>query len=372
MTTPQRVIVEADGGSRGNPGDAAYGALIRDAETGEVISERAETIGIATNNVAEYRGLIAGLELVAEHAPEAEVEVRMDSKLVIEQMAGRWKVKHPDMRPLAVQAKSLAPFGTEWTWVPRAQNSAADALLNEVLDTAQGKPVKKQTKTAVEPTAPAPKNPLVGWRGADLGEPTTVIALRHGVTANTLEKRFCGSGGTDPGLIDEGVAQAERAAAYLARRGGVDAIVTSPLRRTRETADVVAKAIGVDVVVNHDVAEAAFGEWDGMTFAEVKQRWPEDLDSWLSSTAVAPKGGEPFDSVCERVNRARERIVSEYAGKTVVVVSHVTPIKMLTRIALDAPMPVIYRMELAPASLTTIQWWPDGTPSLRAFSYVPE
>ncbi|MDN5855245.1 MAG: reverse transcriptase-like protein, partial [Actinomycetia bacterium] len=87
MTAPRRVIVEADGGSRGNPGDAAYGALIRDADTGEVISENAETIGIATNNVAEYRGLIAGLELVAEHAPEAEVEVRMDSKLVIEQMA---------------------------------------------------------------------------------------------------------------------------------------------------------------------------------------------------------------------------------------------------------------------------------------------
>ncbi|MDN5855773.1 MAG: histidine phosphatase family protein, partial [Actinomycetia bacterium] len=177
---------------------------------------------------------------------------------------------------------------------------------------------------------------------------------------------------TDPGLIDEGVAQAERAAAYLSRRGGIDAIVTSPLRRTRETADVVAKSLGVEVAVEDDIAEAAFGEWDGMTFAEVKDRWPAELDKWLSSTAVAPKDGESFDSVYDRVSRARERIVTDYAGKTVVVVSHVTPIKMLTRIALDAPMPVIYRMELAPASLTTIQWWPDGTPSLRTFSYVPE
>lgn len=373
MTAPRRVIVEADGGSRGNPGDAAYGALIRDADTGEIIAETAESIGTATNNVAEYRGLIAGLELVAEHAPDAEVEVRMDSKLVIEQMAGRWKVKHPDMRPLAVEAKSLAPFGTEWTWVPRAENAAADALLNDVLDTAQGKtPAKTKARPAAEPTAPEPKNPLVGWRDGSLGEPTTVIALRHGVTPHTLEKRFCGSGGTDPGLIDEGVAQAQRAATYLSRRGGVDAIVASPLRRTRETADVVANKLGIEMAVDDDVAEASFGEWDGMTFAEVKERWPEELDRWLSSTAAAPRGGEPFDSVYERAIRARERIVADYPGKTVVVVSHVTPIKMLTRIALDAPMSVIYRMELAPASLTTIQWWPDGTPSLRAFSYVPE
>ena len=102
----RRVIVEADGGSRGNPGPAAYGALVRDADTGEVIAERGESIGVATNNVAEYRGLIAGLELVREHAPDAEVEVRMDSKLVVEQMAGRWKIKHVDMKPLALRGST--------------------------------------------------------------------------------------------------------------------------------------------------------------------------------------------------------------------------------------------------------------------------
>ena len=101
----RRVIVEADGGSRGNPGPAAYGALVRDADTGEVIAERGESIGVATNNVAEYRGLIAGLELYNEHTPGADLEVRMDSKLVIEQMSGNWKIKHPDMRPLAMAAE---------------------------------------------------------------------------------------------------------------------------------------------------------------------------------------------------------------------------------------------------------------------------
>ncbi len=111
---------------------------MRDPATGEVIAQAGVTIGVATNNVAEYSGLIAGLELAAEYAPNASIEVRMDSKLVIEQMAGRWKIKHPDMKPLAIKAQSLAPFGTEWTWVPRAQNSAADALANMALD---GKPV---------------------------------------------------------------------------------------------------------------------------------------------------------------------------------------------------------------------------------------
>ena len=136
-----RVIVEADGGSRGNPGPAAYGSLLRDADTGEVIATAAETIGIATNNVAEYRGLIAGLTLANEHAPDADVEVRMDSKLVIEQMAGRWKVKHADMKVLALEAARLRPAAVTWTWVPRELNKAADALVNRALD---GDPVPRQ------------------------------------------------------------------------------------------------------------------------------------------------------------------------------------------------------------------------------------
>ena len=117
----RKVLIEADGGSRGNPGPAAYGAVLKDAETGEVIAEDGSTIGIATNNVAEYSGLIGGLRMAEEFAPHAEIEVRMDSKLVVEQMSGRWKIKHPDMKPLAVEANRLAPFGTTYTWVPRGE-----------------------------------------------------------------------------------------------------------------------------------------------------------------------------------------------------------------------------------------------------------
>lgn len=128
-------IVEADGGSRNNPGEAAYGAVVIDPESGEVIVECAESIGIASNNVAEYSGLVAGLEAVRALDPEATVLVKMDSKLVVEQMSGRWKIKHPDMRALAMKARDVLPYeNVEYQWIPRAENSRADALLNMVLD----------------------------------------------------------------------------------------------------------------------------------------------------------------------------------------------------------------------------------------------
>jgi ribonuclease HI len=137
----RRLIIEADGGSRGNPGPAAYGALVRDAATGEVLCSEGVLLGVATNNVAEYSGLIAGLEMVRAIDPGAEVEVRMDSKLVIEQMAGRWKVKHPAMVPLALKASRLRPARVTWTWVPRLENKAADSLLNAALD---GEPTTRE------------------------------------------------------------------------------------------------------------------------------------------------------------------------------------------------------------------------------------
>lgn len=131
----RRLIVEADGGARGNPGPAAFGAVVRDAVTGEVLAEVAETLGVTTNNVAEYRGLIAGLQAARGIDPEALVEARLDSKLVVEQMSGRWKIKNAALRPLAVQANRILPAGrVTYTWVPRALNAHADRLLNAALD----------------------------------------------------------------------------------------------------------------------------------------------------------------------------------------------------------------------------------------------
>ena len=137
----RRLVVEADGGSRGNPGPAGYGAVVRDAATGEVLAEVSESIGRATNNVAEYSGLIAGLRAAAAIARGADVEVRMDSKLVVEQMSGRWQIKHPDMRPLAAKARETARVlgRVSYTWVPRSRNAHADRLANQAMDAAAGK-----------------------------------------------------------------------------------------------------------------------------------------------------------------------------------------------------------------------------------------
>ncbi|MDF1703584.1 MAG: bifunctional RNase H/acid phosphatase [Aeromicrobium sp.] len=382
-----RFVLEADGGSRGNPGPAAYGALVRDGATGAVIASCGATIGQATNNVAEYRGLIGALELAREHAPGEAVEVRMDSKLVIEQMAGRWRIKDPGLRELADRAAALVPEQVTWTWVPRAQNAAADALANEALDEQlrTGRPAVVGVVTgAVDDELPSPHDVAeashaapstsigAGWRGRLDSDPTVLVLLRHGVTASTVRRLFCGSGGSDPELVEEGREQASRAAAWIARHHQVDAVVASPLRRTRETAGFVARRFGLDVTLEPGVAETAFGAWDGHTFAEIMEQRPEEMSAWLGSTAVAPPGGETFDAVDERVSRARERLVTEYAGKTVVVVSHVTPIKMMVREALGAPMSAVHTLELAPASISTIVWWPDALPSVRNFSLVPE
>lgn len=133
MTRP--LIVEADGGSRGNPGVAGSGSVVVDASTGDVLSEVAFFLGVATNNVAEYRGMIEGLRKAFEIEPTAVIEVRMDSRLVVEQMSGRWKIKHRDMQALAIEAHNLiAGRRVTFEWVPRADNARADAVANQAMD----------------------------------------------------------------------------------------------------------------------------------------------------------------------------------------------------------------------------------------------
>ncbi|HIW63273.1 MAG TPA: reverse transcriptase-like protein [Candidatus Stackebrandtia excrementipullorum] len=129
-----KVVVEADGGSRGNPGPAGYGAVVFD-EDGQDLQDRRGYLGVTTNNVAEYEGLIAGLTAARDLGATA-VEVRMDSKLVVEQMSGNWKVRNPGLRPLAAKASGLvAEFeSVEFIWIPRADNVRADALANQAMN----------------------------------------------------------------------------------------------------------------------------------------------------------------------------------------------------------------------------------------------
>ncbi|MFI0860984.1 bifunctional RNase H/acid phosphatase [Streptomyces smyrnaeus] len=381
-------VVEADGGSRGNPGPAGYGAVVKDAASGETLRETAEFIGRATNNVAEYRGLLAGLRAAYELDADAAVLVRMDSKLVVEQMSGRWKIKHPDMRPLAMEAAAVfPPDAVTYEWIPREKNKHADRLANEAmdaggrgerweagasraeLDTASDAgavggavPAPQPAATDPGPTAPAAR---VGW-GPDLGTPTTFVLLRHGETPLTPEKRFSGSGGRDPELSAAGLRQAAAVAEALAARGTVQTVVSSPLRRCQETAAAVADRLGLSVGTDEGLRETDFGAWEGLTFAEVRERHPEDLDAWLASAAARPTGGgESFEEVARRVAAARDELLARHTGRTVLLVTHVTPIKTLVRLALGAPPESLFRMELSAASLSAVAYYADGNASLR-------
>ena len=386
MGQHKNVVIEADGGSRGNPGPAAYGAVLKDADTGEVIAEDGSTIGIASNNVAEYSGLIAGLKLAETFAPDADIEVRMDSKLVVEQMSGRWKIKHPSMRPLAMEANRLAPFGTTYTWVPREQNKHADRLANEALDgkrdgvTLGGAEPDSLIEEIESPSEqPRGETRQRGW-SPSAGPPTTLVLVRHGVTAHTTEKRFSGGlASANPGLSDEGRDQIRSVATWLSPLAErVDAVVTSPVRRTRESAEILAEALGHPLQEEPGFAEMEFGAWDGMTFAEVAEKHQADLDKWLGSLDVAPGGsGESFRSVEERVLAGLQRMLDDHAGKTVVVVSHVTPIKTLVAHAVDAPLTSLFRMELSPGSVTVLSFFTGGRggdephASLRMYNALP-
>ncbi|GIH17050.1 bifunctional RNase H/acid phosphatase [Rugosimonospora africana] len=423
----ERVVVEADGGSRGNPGPAGYGAVVRDAESGEVLVERYQSLGVTTNNVAEYSGLIAGLSAAAELGA-SEVDVRMDSKLVIEQMSGRWQIKHAGLRPLAAEAATLVRrFGTvRFGWIPRERNKHADALANRAMDEATGKPPPPTAKSATarasvdeaagEPrtiagpdspgraaarsvaaaaastgTAPVAGAPGPGAPGTvagpgapgevaeretasgtgkpswerPVGVPTRLILVRHGETEMNSQRRYSGRG--DVPLSERGLAQARATAARLAPLAGtVPAVVSSPLSRATGTATLLAEALGGPPVnTDPDLIESDFGDWEGLTFTEVREGWPAHLTKWLDSPAVAPPNGESFQAVDRRVRRSVGRLREAYPGRTVVVVSHVSPIKLLLRDALAAGDAFLYRLHLDPAGVSIVDSWPDGGVAVR-------
>ena len=245
-------------------------------------------------------------------------------------------------------------------WIPRAQNSHADRLANEAMDDAAGTPRRKTAPAAAPATAPA-----AGW-SAPVGEPTRLLLLRHGQTPLSVDRRYSGRG--NPELTDLGRTQAAAAAArvgVLAQSAPVDAIVSSPLSRARDTAAAVADVLGLPVVVHEGFTETDFGEWEGLTFREAAERDPELHARWLGDTSVAPPGGESFDVVHRRVRRARDELLSTHGAARVVVVSHVTPIKTLLRMALDAGPGLLFRLHLDLASLSTADFYPDGGSSVR-------
>jgi len=344
----------------------------------------------------------------------------MDSRLVIEQMSGRWQIKHPDLRPLARAARDTArSLGqVSYVWVPREQNRRADKLANDAMDGSPrlprgaperpgGAPPRERDARADPPAQPAAgsgartqdhetRHPdtephgtwphgaqpngtrqagpaaatggTSGWLG-HRGRPTTTVLLRHGQTGLSVERRFAGSGDTD--LTEHGAEQARAAAERLRRQAGdtrIASILTSPLRRARRTAEEAARALGAPLRVDADLREADFGAWEGLTFAEAQEKWPGEMAAWLASTAAAPPGGESFAEVERRVMAAFDRLLGRYAGTKVLVVTHVTPIKMLVCRALLAPAAAMYRTQLDAASICEIDWYSDGNAVVRSLN----
>lgn len=388
-----RVSLFCDGGSRGNPGVAGSGSVLYD-ESGATLAEIAYVVGSkASNNVAEYHGLLRGLEAAKELGATA-VDVNMDSKLVVEQMSGRWKIKHPGMKELALKARKLASGFEEvtYTWVPRAKNKKADELSNVAMDAAtkDGTPrlvgeagastassaAAKAIPTVAEKAARAEKAaPAVAaapassaghqtaspahWSGSDAPR-TRFVLLRHGQTVHSAERRY--SGTSNPGLTELGLAQAKRAARAVAEMGAIDAIVCSPQLRAQQTAGECAEALGMDpekIETVEDFREMSFGDFEGLTRAEAMERYGEEFGTWEASASNSPPNGESLAKLHRRVTRARLKVQEAHDGETVLVVTHMTPIKSVIRQALGTSAETFKHVFLDLASVSVVEFYGD-------------
>src|SRR3984893_13076891 len=172
----------------------------------------------------------------------------------------------------------------------------------------------------------------LGW-DSPTANPTITVLLRHGDTELSPEHRF--SGLRDLPLSASGTRQAEAAACRLAAGAPIDAMVSSPLQRAVATAAIAAGELGLTAVIDDDLRETDFGDWDGFTLAEIQERWPGGAAGWRRDPEQAPPGGESFAATAQRVNPACDRLLRDHGGQTVLVVSHITPIKILLCQALD-------------------------------------
>ena len=355
-----KLIIEADGGSRGNPGLSGAGAVVIDAASGNILREISEAVGIATNNVAEYSAVIFALEVAFEIDPAAEIVVRMDSKLVVEQMSGGWKIKHPDMLSLGARVQQLiSGKNVEFVWIPREQNVLADALANKAMD---GEPAP--TAAAGEFNQVAPSS--IRAPQSSVAEATTLIMVRHGRTPLTESRKISGGDGENPDLSELGNKDAAEVALELARVGSSGAfsflakpvaVIHSPVKRAAQTASKIAQKLGAELVELADLREIGFGDWDGLTNEELFVGHERQYQAWRGSYDVAPPNGESLKDFDVRVNRSLDFILDKFSGKTVVVVAHVMPIRGLLRIANDASVAGYWRVDLGPASISIARFW---------------
>lgn len=198
--------------------------------------------------------------------------------------------------------------------------------------------------------------------------PTTTLLLRHGESTLSIDRRF--NGVSNPPLTERGIEQARAAAARLAatRKGAITRVISSPRQRASVTAEIAAEALGLEVTLDEGFRETDFGAWEGLTYSEVGAQYRDELKRWHGDFTVAPGGGESFADTAKRVAAAREAVCERYPGEQVLIVCHVTPIKVLLWQALQASPEVLFRSALDLASLTEIDWYPDGGSVLKRFN----
>lgn len=367
----RRLIVEADGGSRGNPGLAGSGAVVMDATTGEILAEISRFIGTATNNVAEYVALIAGLTQAFQIDEHAEVQVKMDSKLVVEQMLGSWKIKHPDMIKLAIEAREVIQGRVvDFTWIPREENYRADSLANLAMDQ------EADTIRALSDQSKKPRAAAVEFKGTNPSsirapkpeseQLTTIYLVRHGRTELTEAKRISGGDGADPHLSDLGREDAQSIARFISQIGKSgpyahlpepNLVIASPIKRASETGTEISREIGVEFLEYQEFAEIFFGKWDGLTNDEAKTLDPELFENWRGSWEISPPDGESLKVFDDRIMAGMQKLLREHSGKAIVLVAHTMPIRGILRKALNAGDAAYWRIQIAPCSLSILRFW---------------
>lgn len=350
------IFLYADGASRGNPGPAAYGVHIEDQQ-GNSVADFGEALGIATNNQAEYAAVIAGLRYLSQTIHRT-LTIRMDSKLVIEQLAGNWKINNPQLRELADQAKELLrDFDVKLEWIPREQNSKADANANTALDAGNFSTASlaQLELASIQPRSiRAPRQYL---------EPTTIIVVRHGHTENTERNLVSGGDGTDPVLSKLGEREASSAAAEIPKLVKLfdlpepAIIFHSPMVRTTQTAEALAKELGVDMQSDNRLREIGFGEWEMMDMAVLETDSLELVSKWRGSLTSAPPGGESVNQMKDRVWESLSEVIESFRGSCAVISTHMMPTRAIAAAALRGSESIYWNLNTSPGGISVYRFF---------------
>lgn len=349
-----KIILQADGASRGNPGPAAFGAVILD-ENRNLLKELFAPLGEQTNNFAEYSAVIAGLEFISNNYSSVSLVIEMDSKLVIEQLAGRWKVNSSTLQELRARAFTLlAGMDYELVWIPREQNSLADSAANKALDGVLGTVIEIPEGVAQPRSIRANRQTIL---------PTTIVLVRHGHTEHTEQNLISGSQGEDPALSALGLAEASAAAEEVNKLldfyglPSIYEIYHSPQQRARETAQSIAHRNQIRLKADPRLKEIGFGDWEAVSMDEIESRNPELVSKWRESATVSPPNGESINELELRVGEALREIILGNQGKTIGIVTHMMPCRAIAKKALATTIRAHWSIQFAPASISIFRFY---------------